>query len=627
MYCTKRISDSLTWIGGNDRRLAMFEGVYSVPNGVSYNSYILKDEKIAVFDTVDKAVSKIFFENLEHELDGGYPDYLIIHHMEPDHAATLDEFCMRYPNTKIVCNAKILAMIKQFFEFDIDARAVVVNEGDTLSLGAHTLNFIYAPMVHWPEVMMSYEEMEGILFSADAFGHFGALNGAIFADEVDFDRDYMDEARRYYSNIVGKYGAQVMSVFRKAQNFDIKMICPLHGFVWRRDLASIMDKYKMWATYTPEKSGVMIAYASIYGNTENAAEILSSMLREKGIETVMFDVSVSPASDIVSAAFKYSHLVFASPTYNAGIFVSMDDVIRDVAAHMIKNRTVAFIQNGSWAPSSGKLMREIIEKIPGNKVIEDIPYVKSSVKADSYGSIKQLCDTIASDFPKKADEIKEIDNAAIESISYGLYAVFTNDGVRHNASIINTVSQVTSSPLTLSIYVNKANYTCETILKTGVFNISVLDQSTPFDVFKRFGFASGRDTDKLAGFDAVSESSNGIKYMTDNSCAYISCKVTKYVDRGTHMVFFADVTEAHKISDTLPITYAYYFEHVKPKAAIPSSLQAEGGSDGGDASGEKRIIGWECKICGYVYEGAELPSDFVCPLCKHPASDFVPIYA
>lgn len=615
MYCVKKLSDCLTWIGGNDRRLAMFEGVYSVPNGVSYNSYILKDEKIAIFDTVDKAVAGVFFENLEHELDGKAPDYLIVHHMEPDHSATLSDFVLRYPDTKIVCNAKIHAMIKQFFNFDIDSKVILVKEGDTLPLGAHTLTFINAPMVHWPEVMMSFEISEGILFSADAFGHFGALNGAIFADEVNFERDYMDEARRYYTNIVGKYGAQVMAVLKKAATLDIKMICPLHGFVWRKDLKTIIDKHALWATYTPEKQGVMIAYASIYGNTENAAEILSSTLREKGIETCMFDVSVSPASDIVSASFKYSHLVFASPTYNAGIFVSMEDVLRDIAAHGIKNRTVAFIQNGSWAPASGKLMREIMEKLPGIKIIDNIPYVKSSVKNDSLESILALADTIAADFTPEEKVVGQIDASSMYKISYGLFALFTNDGNRDNACIVNTVSQVSISPLTLAVFVNKTNYTCETIQKSGKFNVSVLDTSADFEnIFKRFGFASGRDTDKLAGLESVNTSVNGLKYLTESSCAYMSANVINTVDCGTHMAFFAEITEAEVLDNTEPVTYAYYFSNIKPNA--PKKQNDEGK--------EKKIVGWECKICGYVHEGETLPENFICPWCKHPASDFEP---
>lgn len=620
MHCVKTITPSLTWVGGNDRRLAMFEGVYSVPAGVSYNSYVLIDEKIAIFDTVDKAVAGVFFENLQHTLGDKKPDYLIVHHMEPDHSATIYDLVLRYPDIKIVCNAKIFTMIKQFFNFDIDSRAIVVNEGDTLSLGEHNLRFINAPMVHWPEVMMSYEEKEGILFSADAFGHFGAINGALFADEVDFERDYMDEARRYYANIVGKYGAQVMNVLKAASALDIKMICPLHGFVWRKNLSAFIDKYKKWATYTPEVQGVLIAYASIYGNTENAAEILSSTLRDRGIETKMYDVSVTPASDIVSDAFKYSHLVFASPTYNAGVFVTMEALLHDIAAHSLKNRTIGFIQNGSWAASSGKLMREILGKLQGTTFIEDIPYVKSSIKEDSLASIMVLADRIAADFPKK-DEVAtgEIDAASMHKLTYGLFALFTNDGKRDNACIVNTVSQISSSPLTISVCVNKANYTCQTIQKTGIFNASVLDESVPFDIFKRFGFASGRDTDKLSDFDDVMRSENMLLHLDRYTNAFISGKVISEVDCGTHILFIAEVTESKVFKNGgKSVTYAYYFENIKPKAPVQTAPSEE--------KKEKKIVGWVCKICGYVYEGEELPADFVCPLCKHPASDFEPIY-
>lgn len=621
MYCTRKINDSLTWVGGNDRRLAMFEGVYSVPDGVSYNSYVLEDEKIAVFDTVDKAVSRVFFENLEHVLGDRQPDYLVVHHMEPDHAATMGEFVRRYPDTKIVCNAKIAAMIKQFFEFDIDARAHIVNEGDVLELGAHKLTFVNAPMVHWPEVMMSYEMTDGILFSADAFGHFGALNGAIFADEVDFDRDYLEEARRYYTNIVGKYGTQVEAVLKKAAGLNIKLICPLHGFVWRENIRYFIEKYVKWATYAPEVTGVVIAYASVYGNTENAAEILSTMLREKGIKTVMFDVSVTPASEIISAIFKYSHVVFASTTYNAGIFVNMESLLYDVVAHNVKKRTVAFIENGSWAPASGKQMRELVSKIKDTTVIENTVTVRSSVKNNTVEELRALADAIEATLPAQSVVVGEIEKEAMFKLSYGLFALFTNDGKRDNACIINTAMQMTDDPKRLVICVNKDNYTCEVLKNTGVFNLAILDESATFDIFKRFGFASGRDMDKLEGLETVAESANGLKYMTAESNSYISAKVVYSRDFDTHTLFVADVTEAKVLSDKPSATYAYYFENIKPKAPVARAVAAVE-----ETPKEQKIVGWKCKICGYEYEGAELPADYKCPWCKHPAEDFEPIY-
>lgn len=397
MYCTKNIASDLVWVGANDRRLAMFEGVYSVPTGVSYNSYLLTDEKTVLFDTVDKAVGRIFFENLEHGLGGRTLDYLIVHHMEPDHSATLSELLLRHPETTVVCNDKTAVMIAQFFGPGAAGRMQLVKEGDTLSTGAHELTFYMAPMIHWPEVMMTYDKTAHTLFTADAFGVFGALNGAIFADEVDFDRDYLKEARRYYTNIVGKYGMQVQNLFRKIADLDIRMLCPLHGFVWRRDIEYFFKKYNLWSTYTPEEKGVMIAYASIYGNTENAAEILSSKLRERGVRTVMYDVSVTPASEIIAECFRWSHLVFASSTYNGGVFVTMDELLRDIAAHNLQKRTVAFMENGTWAPVSARQMTAIFAPLKNMTVLEQSISIRSSLTEGQLAEIEALADVLAKD--------------------------------------------------------------------------------------------------------------------------------------------------------------------------------------------------------------------------------------
>ncbi len=396
MYCTKKITEELVWVGGNDRRLAMFEGVYAVPYGVSYNSYLLKGENTVLFDTVDSAVSKVFYENVAHELNGKKLDYVVVSHMEPDHSATLEGLKLRYPELKVICNAKIQTMLKQFFNTEFEV--ILVNEGDTFSVNGHELTFINAPMVHWPEVMMTYDKTTKTLFSADAFGSFGALNGAMFSDEVDFERDYLDEARRYYTNIVGKYGVQVQAVLKKAAGLEIDYVCPLHGFVWRKDFGFFLDKYLKWSSYTPEVNGVMIVYASVYGNTENAAEIVSSKLRDMGIKTVMYDVSVTPASEIISESFKYSHLLFASTTYNAGIFVAMEEFLTDLVAHNIQNRTVAFIENGSWAPTSGKQMKELMSKCKNINVIEDVLTVRSSLKQTQSEQIDALVKAIADTF-------------------------------------------------------------------------------------------------------------------------------------------------------------------------------------------------------------------------------------
>jgi len=403
MYCTKKINDSLIWVGANDRRLAMFEGVYSVPQGVSYNSYLMFDEKTILFDTVDKAVQERFMENLVESLDGKPLDYLILQHIEPDHSAAIKCVLNKYPDVTLVLNEKSLAFVNQFYTFDVAFKFLIVKEGDTLNTGKFTFHFVSAPMVHWPEVMVTYEETTKTLFSADAFGCFGALNGSIFADEVDFNRDYLDEARRYYTNIVGKYGAQVQSLLTKASSLDIKMICPLHGFVWRKNLHEIILPYKLWSSYDPEEKGVMIAYASVYGNTENAAELLSTYLRDMGIKTVMFDVSVTPASEIVSAAFKWSHLVFASTTYNAGIFVTMEALVCDLVAHNIQNRTIALIENGSWAVTSGKQMRSKFEQCKNITFVGDVS-IKSSVSKDKLEEIKELAQKLVETLPKQTSE-------------------------------------------------------------------------------------------------------------------------------------------------------------------------------------------------------------------------------
>ena len=394
MYCYRKVTDDLYWIGGNDRRLALFEGVYQIPRGVSYNSYLLMDEKTVLLDTVDKAVKGVFFENIEKVLDGRKLDYLVVHHMEPDHSEAIWEVVMRYPEVKIVCNAKIAQMMKQFFSFDVDARVVLVKEGDTFHTGKHNLVFVSAPMVHWPEVMVSYDTTDKILFSADAFGTFGALNGALFADEVDFPRDYLDEARRYYTNIVGKYGVQVQALLKKAATLDIQMICPLHGFVWRKDIGWYLDKYMHWSSYTPEEQGVVIAYASIYGNTANAADLLACKLRERGVRTEVFDVSVTPASEIIAAAFKYSHLVFAAPTYNSGVFVTMEALLMDLAEHNIQNRTVAFMENGTWAATSARQMGAMLEKCKNLTVLEQKVTIKSSLKEQQMAEIEALADAL-----------------------------------------------------------------------------------------------------------------------------------------------------------------------------------------------------------------------------------------
>lgn len=397
MHCVKKVTDDLYWIGGSDRRLALFENVYPIPRGVSYNSYVLLDEKTVLLDTVDASISGLFFENLEYVLNGRTLDYLIANHMEPDHCAVIGDVVRRYPDVKLVCNAKTVPMLKQFFNFPVEDRTVIVKEMDTLCTGKHTFAFVMAPMVHWPEAMVSYDTVDKILFSADGFGTFGAINGNLFADEVNFERDWLDDARRYFINIVGKYGVQVQNLLKKAATLEIKMICPLHGPVWRENLGWFIEKYDTWSSYKPEDQAVMIAYASIYGNTENAAEILASKLADKGVKNIaMYDVSVTDPSVIVSESFRCSHLVFAAPSYNGGIFTKMETVLSELKAHSLQNRTVAIMENGTWAPVAGRQMREIFAGMKNIELLEEGVTIRSAVKEAQEASLEALAEKIAS---------------------------------------------------------------------------------------------------------------------------------------------------------------------------------------------------------------------------------------
>ena len=611
MYCVKKVTDDLIWVGANDRRLAMFEGVYSVPYGVSYNSYLLLDEKTVLFDTVDKAVRHRLMENIAEVLGPRKLDYLVVLHMEPDHSAAIEELTVKYPDMKIICNAATLTFIKQFFNFDIDSRVMVVGEKDTFNTGKHTLHFVKAPMVHWPEVMVVYDSVDKILFSADAFGSFGALNGALFADEVDFDKDYMDETRRYYTNIVGKYGTQVRALLEKASALEIKLICPLHGFVWRKNIKHIVAKYLLWSHYTPEEYGVMIAYASVYGNTENAAEILACRLRDNGIKTTMYDVSVTPSSEIVSAAFRWSHLVFASTTYNAGIFISMEELISDLVAHNIQNRTVAIIENGTWAATSGRLIREKLQKCTNLTFLDTTVSVKSAVKAEQVSQIAAMADAITATFPKSvfassSPAAASTHQPVMHKLSYGLFVLTAKDDDKDNGCIINTVTQIAEAPVRIAIAVHKTHYTSEMIRKTGEFNVSILDTSVPFCAFEQFGFCSGRETDKFAGCGYETRTANGIRYLPEHTNGVISAKVVESVDCGTHVMFIAEVTQTLVLSQEPSVTYQYYFDHIKPVPQLPVGHKS----------------GFVCKICGYLYEGDALPDGYVCPLCKHGVEDF-----
>lgn len=403
MHCVKQIQEDLYWVGGTDRRLALFENMYPIPRGVSYNSYLVTDEQTVLLDTVDRAVSDIFLENIACVLGDRELDYLIVNHMEPDHCAVIGELLLRYPALKVVGNAKTITMIKQFYDFEVDSRAVIVKEGDTLSTGQHTFTFVMAPMVHWPEAMVTYDITRKILYSADAFGTFGAMNGNLYADEVNFDRDWMDDARRYYTNIVGKYGPQVQALLKKAAGLEIAMICPLHGPVWRTDIAKFVEKYDRWSSYRPEEAAVLIAYGSVYGHTENAANILAAKLADLGIRNIaMYDTSATHPSYILSEAFRCSHIVFASSTYNNGIFTPMETLLADLKAHNLQNRKFALIQNGTWAPASGKLMCELLAGFKGFEQIGETVTLKSAVKQEQYQALNTLAEQIAASVGESA---------------------------------------------------------------------------------------------------------------------------------------------------------------------------------------------------------------------------------
>ena len=612
MYCVKKMTDDLYWVGGSDRRLALFENVYPIPNGVSYNAYLLLDEKTVLLDTVDRSIADLFFENVAHVLNGRKLDYVIVNHMEPDHCAVLQDLVLRYPEVRIVCNAKTVTMIRNFFTFDIDSHAVIVKEMDTLCTGRHTFAFVMAPMVHWPEAMVSYDATTKTLFSADAFGTFGALNGNLYADEVNFKTEYLADARRYYTNIVGKYGTQVQALLKKAAAIEIETICPLHGPVWRKDIAWFLDKYVHWATYQPEETAIVIAYASVYGNTENAANILAGMLADKGVRNVkVYDVSATHPSYIVSECFRASHLVFLSTTYNAGMFVNMENLVHDIVHHNLQNRTIALVENGSWAPTAAGLMRAEFQKLKDCTILDEGVSIRSSLKEDQLAQMEALADALVASMPaQKPVPAQEkpaglVEQNAMFSLSYGLFVLTARDGAKDNGCIINTVTQLTDSPKRISIAVNKANLTHDMIVKTGEFNVSVLSNDAPFALFQHYGFQSGRNTDKFAGVQGMARSTNGIYYIPYCTSAFLSAKVTQTVEFETHTLFIADVTEAKLLSNVPSMTYAYYFANVKPKPAV---LQKQ--------------TGWVCKICGWVYEGEELPPDIVCPLCKHGAADF-----
>lgn len=593
------ITKSIVYVGVNDRDIDLFEGQYHVPNGMSYNSYVILDEKVAVFDTVDARFTHEWLDNIASALNGREPDYLIVQHMEPDHSANISSFMKAYPNARVVSNSKAFVMMDNFFGGVSEERRIVVENMSTLSLGSHSLTFIFAPMVHWPEVMVTYESHEKILFSADAFGKFGAL---------DTDEPWDDEARRYYIGIVGKYGQQVQNLLAKASGLEISMICPLHGPALSDDLHHYIGKYKTWSSYLPEDDGIVIAYTSVYGNTKKAVLCLAEELRSRGCTKVLtLDLARVDMSEAVAAAFRYSKLVLATTTYNAGIFPFMREFIDHLTERNFRSRTVGIIENGSWAPMAAKTIRSMLEGSKDITYLASTCTIRSALSDENRQTLRDMADELCRDYlARLGDPALKNDMSALNRIGYGLYVVTSNDCKRDNGLIVNTVSQVTDSPKRISVTINKENYSHHVIKQSGRMNVNCLSVDAPFSIFERFGFQSGRSIDKFAG-ESPLRSDNGLVFLGSYINAFMSLTVESYVDLGTHGMFICTVDEARVINDRDSMTYSYYHENVKPRPK----------TDGKQ--------GYVCKICGYVYEGDTLPDDFICPLCKHPASDFEPI--
>ena len=595
-----RITDDIIYIGVNDHKIDLFEGQYVVPEGMAYNSYVVKDYKIAVMDTVDRNFTHEWLDNLGNALGGKKPDYLVVQHMEPDHSANIVNFMNAYPEATIVSSQKAFGMMKNFFGKEFEDRRIVVGEGDELPLGKHVLKFIAAPMVHWPEVIMTYDTFDKVLFSADGFGKFGALDAE--------DDDWACEARRYYFGIVGKYGAQVQAVLKKAAGLDIAKICPLHGPVLTENLGYYLGLYNTWSSYGVESDGIMIAYTSVYGNTKKAVELLADRLKAKGCpKVVVNDLARSDMAEVVEDAFRYGRIVLATTTYNADIFPFMREFLNHLTERGFKNKTIGMIENGSWAPMAAKIMKEMLAGCKNLTFTDTTVKITSALNDVSKDQVEKLADELCMDYMAAApDTANKNDLTALFKIGYGLYVVTSNDGNKDNGCIVNTVSQVTNSPNRVAVCINKQNYSHHVIKQTGIMNVNCLSVEAPFSVFESFGFRSGRNTDKFEGTEVL-RSDNGLAFLGRYINAFMSLKVEQYVDLDTHGMFICSVTEARVMSDKETMTYTYYQDYVKPKPAT---------------EGKK---GWVCKICGYIYEGDELPDDFICPLCKHPASDFEPI--
>ena len=594
-----KITNDIRYVGVNDHQVDLFEGQYVVPNGMAYNSYVILDEKVAVMDTVDRNFTHQWLDNIQNTLAGRKPDYLVIQHMEPDHSANIANFLKVYPDTIVVSSAKAFTMMKQFFGDDYADRRVIVGEGDTLCLGKHTLAFVTAPMVHWPEVIVTYDACDKVLFSADGFGKFGAL---------DVEEDWACEARRYYIGIVGKYGPQVQALLKKAAGLDISIICPLHGPILTENLGYYINLYDIWSSYRVESEGIVVAYTSVYGHTKAAVDLLVQKLQTKGCpKVVVHDLARTDMAEAVEDAFRYGKLVLATTTYNADIFPFMKEFIHHLTERNFQNRTIALVENGTWAPLAAKVMRGMFDGCKNLTFTDTTVRLLSALNDDSKAQIEAVTDELCKDYLAQHDDTaNKNDLSALFNIGYGLYVVTSNDGTKDNGLIVNTVSQVTNTPNRVAVTINKANYSYHIIKQTGIMNVNCLDVSAPFSVFQNYGFQSGRTADKFAGVEEL-RSDNGLRFLPRYINSFMSLKVESFVDLDTHGMFICSVTEARVMSDKETMTYTYYQNNVKPKPAT---------------EGKK---GFVCKVCGWVYEGDTLPDDIVCPLCKHGAADFEPI--
>ena len=594
-----QITNDIRYVGVNDHQVDLFEGQYVVPNGMAYNSYVILDEKIAVMDTVDRKFTHEWLDNLAKVLGDRKPDYLVVQHMEPDHSANIVSFMNAYPEAVIVSSSRAFTMMKNFFGVEYEDRRIAIGEGDTLSLGGHTLTFVTAPMVHWPEVIVTYDSTDKVLFSADGFGKFGAL---------DVTEDWACEARRYYFGIVGKYGAQVQALLKKASALDIETICPLHGPVLSENLGYYLNLYNIWSSYGVESEGIVIAYTSVYGNTKKAVELLAEKLLENGCpKVVVNDLAREDMAECVEDAFRYGKIVLATTTYNADIFPFMKEFIHHLTERGFRNKTVGLIENGSWAPQAAKTMRAMLEGCKEITYTDTTVKIRSALNDESKAQLDALAEELTREYvAQNGETANKNDLTALFNIGYGLYVVTSSDGKKDNGLIVNTVSQVTNAPNRIAVCINKQNYSHHVIQQTGMMNVNCLSVEAPFSVFETFGFQSGRTADKFTDCTPL-RSDNGLTFLPKYINSFLSLKVDQYVDLDTHGMFICSVTEARVISDKETMTYTYYQNNVKPKP------QTEGKK------------GFVCKVCGYVYEGDELPEDIVCPLCKHGAADFEPI--